>query len=72
MTYELNVKSDHWRSCYTIRLKYASGVEKYRTNRLPKDERVKLFYVDYNEQDIERAKEKIKIGCALYNQLMNQ
>ena len=38
MNYELQVKSDHWRSCYTIRLKYTSGVEKYRTNRLPKNE----------------------------------
>jgi hypothetical protein len=38
MTYELNVKSDYSRRCYTIRLKYTSGVEKYRTNRLPKDE----------------------------------
>jgi hypothetical protein len=41
-------------------------------DHIPKHERVKLFYVDYNEQDIERAKEKIEIGCVLYNQLMNQ
>ena len=51
MNYELNVKSDHWRSCYTIRLKYASGVEKYRTNRLPKDEFEKML--NYTNEDWE-------------------
>jgi hypothetical protein len=41
-------------------------------DHIPKDERVRLYLIDYNEQDIERAKEKIEIGCVLYNQLMNQ
>jgi hypothetical protein len=41
-------------------------------DHIPKDERVRLYLVDYNEQDIERAKEKIQIGTVLYNQLMNQ
>jgi len=52
MNYELNVKSDHWRSCYTIRLKYASGVEKYRTKRLSKDEFEKMR--NYTHEDWER------------------
>jgi hypothetical protein len=39
-------------------------------DHIPKNERVKVFEIDYDEQGIEQAKEKIEIAKVYYNQLM--
>lgn len=39
-------------------------------DHIPKDERIKVFEINYNEDDIEQAKEKIEIAREYYNQLM--
>lgn len=39
-------------------------------DHIPKDERIKVFEIDYDEKGIEQAKEKIEIARVYYNQLM--
>ena len=39
-------------------------------DHIPKNERVKVFEIDYDEKGIEQAKEKIEIAKVYYNQLM--
>jgi hypothetical protein len=38
MNYELIAKPNHWDKKFTIRLKYKSGIEKYRTHKLTDDD----------------------------------
>lgn len=39
-------------------------------DHIPKNERIKVFEIDYDEKGIEQAKEKIEIARIYYNQLM--
>lgn len=39
-------------------------------DHIPKNERIKVFEIDYDEKGIEQAKEKIEIARVYYNQLM--
>lgn len=39
-------------------------------DHIPKDERIKVFEIDYDKKGIEQAKEKIEIARVYYNQLM--
>ncbi len=38
MSYELTAKPNMWDRTFTIRLKYKSGIEKYRTAKLTENE----------------------------------
>jgi hypothetical protein len=38
MSYELIAKPNHWDRTFTIRLKYKSGIEKYRTDKLSENQ----------------------------------
>jgi len=71
---EDEIRREHWKQNLIDESEELRAYVEAQHNfdHIPKHERIKQFYVDYNEQDIERAKEKIKIGCEMYNNLMGK
>lgn len=71
---EDEIRREHWKQNLIDESEELRAYVEAQHNfdHIPKHERIKQFYVDYNEQDIERAKEKIQIGCEMYNNLMGK
>ena len=52
MSYELIAKPNHWDKTFTIRLKYRSGIEKYRTDKLSDSEFQDMLKYDRDQWEL--------------------